>query len=107
MYKIRDGANLRSGVTFEGEFDLLRRDAAPVVGHPNKAHAAVLDFDRHARGPSIDRVIQQLPHDRHGTFDNLAGCDAGGDFRRENVDGGHAFECKGSRLLWAAQAGTW
>ena len=84
-------ANLRGGVTLEGEHGVVAHHAASVVDHLDQLAAARLDVDANATGPGIERVLQQLFRDRCGALDDLAGGDLVGYIFGENVDAAHRY----------------
>ena len=68
-------AELAGGMAQKGGGQLLRRDAAAVVRHPDKAHAAPLDLHHHGGGPGVDGVFHQLFHHAGRPFHHFAGGD--------------------------------
>ena len=69
------GAQLAGGVAEEGGLQLLRRDAAAVVGHPQKGHPPVGDLHRDGAGPRVNGVLHELLGHRRGALHHLAGGD--------------------------------
>ena len=58
---------------------VLRRHAAAVVRHAQKAHAAASDLDGDVPRAGVDGVFDQLLHGRGRPLDDLAGRDEVGD----------------------------
>ena len=52
-----------------------------VVGDADEAHAAVLEVDRDPARAGVERVLDELLHDRRRALDDLAG----GDLHRERL----------------------
>ena len=75
-------AELTGGVAQKGGGQLLRRNAAAVVCHPDQAHAAPLDLHHNGGGSGVDGVFHQLLHNRGGALHHLAGGDQVGHMRR-------------------------
>jgi hypothetical protein len=63
-------------VRCERERQLGRGDPAAVVNHADQLTASVFDFDDDVGRAGIDRVLDQLLHDRRRPLDDLAGGDA-------------------------------
>lgn len=82
--EIGNGEDLARGVPFEGDGNLLRRDAGAVVGDPDRLLAAAPQIDGDVRGARVDGVLQQLLHDGRGPLDDLAGGDLRGNLMGEN-----------------------
>ena len=57
----------------KGGGQLLRRNAAAVVGDADVGQAAVLDLRHDGGGPGVDGVLQQLFDDAGGTFHHFSG----------------------------------
>ena len=75
-------AELAGGVAQKGGGQLLRRDAAAVVRHPDQAHAAPLDLHHNGGGSGVDGVFHQFFYNRGGALHHLAGGDQVGHMRR-------------------------
>ena len=75
-------AELTGGVAQKGSGQLLRRDAAAVVCHPDQAHAAPLDLHHDGGGSGVDGVFHQLLYNGGGALHHLAGGDQVGHMRR-------------------------
>ena len=73
--EVLGGAQLAGGVAEKGGGQLLRRDAAAVVGDPDGGHAAVLDLHRYGGGTGVYGVFQKLLHHAGGTLDHFTGGD--------------------------------
>ena len=73
----------------EGGGQLVRRDAAAVVGDPDQGHAAVLQFYHHRRRAGVDGVFDQFLYHAGGAFDHLAGRDQIRNVGGELPDRGH------------------
>ena len=66
---------LAGGVAEEGGRQLLRRDAAAVVGDTDEGHAAVLDLHHQGGRARVDGVLHQLLDHAGGPLHHLAGGD--------------------------------
>ena len=73
--QVGGGAELAGGMAQKGGGQLLRRDAAAVIGDAKIGEAAVLDLRRHGGRAGINGVFQQLLHHAGGTLHHLAGGD--------------------------------
>ena len=73
---------LAGGVAQKGGGQLLRRNAAAVVRHPDQAHAAPLDLHHDGGGSGVDGVFHQLLYNGGGALHHLAGGDQVGYMRR-------------------------
>ena len=60
--------------------------ARAVVAHANQRLAAVLQLDPDGVRAGIERVLDELLHDRTRTLDDFAGRDLIGDIPREQLD---------------------
>ena len=69
------GAQLAGGVAEKGGFQLGSRDAAAVVGHPQKCHPPVGDLHRHGGGPRVNGVLHELLGHGGGPLHHLTGSD--------------------------------
>ena len=76
-------AQLAGGVAQKRGRQLLRRDAAAVVRHPQVRHAAVLQLHGYGGRPGVQGVLQQLLAHAGGAFHHLAGSDEIGDMGRQ------------------------
>ena len=84
--QIGGGADLAGGVAQEGGGQLLRRDAAAVVGDADIGQAAALDLRHDGGRARVDGVLQQLLHDAGGTLHHLAGGDKIRHMGRQTLD---------------------
>ena len=66
---------LAGGVAEEGGGQLLRRDAAAVVGDTDEGHAAVLDLHHQGGRARVNGVLHQLLDHAGGPLHHLAGGD--------------------------------
>ena len=62
-------------MTGEGQLEIHRRHAAPIVGDAHQAHATLLQLDAHTARTSIECILHQLLDDGGGTLDHLARSD--------------------------------
>ena len=69
------GAQLAGGVAEKGGLQLGSRNAAAVVGHPQKCHPPVGDLHRHGGGPRVNGVLHELLGHGGGPLHHLAGGD--------------------------------
>ena len=69
---------LRRGVTQEGQFDLIRRDAAAVVGDLDEFPAAATYLDVDGSGAGVEGVFYQFLDHRSRSLDHFASGDLGG-----------------------------
>ena len=82
--QIRDFAG---GVAFEGDRQLVGRDAHAVVFHRNQPHTACGQAQGDLRRAGIQRVVHQLAHDGGGALDDLASGDLADQLVGEFADG--------------------
>ena len=75
-------ADLARRVTGERERRIVGAHAFAVVAHPDQAQAAVLELDDDAARARVERVLDELLHDRRRTLDHLAGRDLRRELRR-------------------------
>ena len=73
--QIGGGTELAGGMAQKGGRQLLRRNAAAVVGDADVGQAAVLDLRHDGGGSRVDGVLQQFFDDAGGTLHHLAGGD--------------------------------
>ena len=73
--KVFLGGQLAGGVLAKGQLKVVCVHAGAVVGAADQLDAAVGDIEVDPRRGGVDAVLQQLLHDRGGTFDHLAGGD--------------------------------
>ena len=92
--QIGGGTELAGGMAQKGGGQLLRRNAAAVVGDADVGQAAVLDLRHDGGGARVDGVLQQLFDDAGGTLHHLAGGDKIRHMGRQALDLRH-----GSSLL--------
>ena len=69
------GDDLACGVRHDRETQLLRGHARTVVGHTDELFSAILDGDRDACRPGVDRIVDQLLDHAGRPFDDLASRD--------------------------------
>ena len=82
--------NFARRVAFQTEQRVVPAHAGAVVGHPDEAASAGLDFDGDARGLGVERVFNEFLHDTGRALDHLAGGDLIGDLLGEQADAVHA-----------------
>ena len=70
--QFRQITDLAGGVPFQGQGQLLRRDAAAIVLHGDAAHSPGREPDRDLGGAGIQRVVHQFAHHRGGPLHHLA-----------------------------------
>ena len=63
--------------------------ARAVVGHANERRAAPLELHLDARGPRVERVLDELLDDARGALDHLAGGDLVREVGRQRLDAAH------------------
>ena len=79
-------ANLAGGVTGQGQRQVIGRNAAAVVAHPQQLDAALLDVDINALGTGVEAVFQQLLDHRSRALDHLTGGNLVRQSRAEQLD---------------------
>ena len=79
--KILRRAELAGSMAQKRGGQLLRRDTAAVVRHPDQAHAAPLDLHHNGGGTGVNGVFHQLLDHGSRALDHLAGGDEIGDMR--------------------------
>ena len=85
--QIIERGDLAGGVAGECQGQLRCADPAPVIAHPNEAHAAALDVDLDSRGARIEGVLNQLLDDRGRPLDDLAGGDLVNELAGKHANG--------------------
>ena len=63
---------LAGRVTFDRKGELVRGDARSVIGHVDAGETAFLEGDRHGGRARVERVLDQLLHDRGRALDDLS-----------------------------------
>ena len=97
-------ADLRRGVAFDGEQRVVVRHSASVVAHFDPFAAAVFEDDVDRARAGVDRVFDQLFHDRRGPFHDLSGGDLIHQFRREHTNRGHEAFYLLASPAWLAES---
>ena len=87
--QIVGGAQLGSGVAFEGEQRVIAIHSVAVVGNANQLPSARLNLDSNAAGASVEGVLQQLLHHRGRPVHNLARGDLVGNLVGKYADAAH------------------
>ena len=82
---------LAGGMAEKGGGKLLRRDAAPVVRHPDKGHAPPLNLHHHRRRTGVHGVFHQLLDHTCRTLHHLTGGNQVRHMGRELFDMGHGL----------------
>ena len=77
-------------MALDGQGQLLRRNAGPIIGYLHQDPARRGDFHRYGFCTGIQGIFHQFFYHRGGTFDYFPGGDLAGNFRRQNSDG-HTF----------------
>ena len=72
-------------------FEVVFRDAAPVVRHADELFAALFHLDDDLFRARVDRVFHQLFYDRIRAVDHFARRDTVVDVRRQEIDLCHLF----------------
>src|SRR6266850_5771719 len=78
-------ANLARRVALQRELRVFPIHPRAVVAHADQVLAAILQLDPDRMRAGIERVLDQLLHDRCGALDDLAGCDLIGDIPGEHL----------------------
>ena len=86
---------LGGGVALHRERELVRRDAAAIVGDRDQRPPAAAQLDRDPRRTGIDRVLDQLLDRGRRPLDHLTGGDPVDHAWRQGADGWHW--CSGAR----------
>jgi len=87
MLQLLGRADLRGGVTLEGQGRFGRGDAAAIVNDANEPFAAIRNLHANVGGSRVQAVLDELFHHGRGPFHDLARCDLIGYIRRKNLDG--------------------
>ncbi|MNO78533.1 hypothetical protein D3C76_696780 [compost metagenome] len=87
-------ADLAGGVTGQGQRQVVGRNAAAIVTHPQQLDAALLHFHVDTPGAGVQAVLQQFLGDRSWPLDNLAGGNLVGQPRAEQLDARTATHCE-------------
>ena len=80
--EVLGAADLAGGMAFEAEQGVIAAHAETIIGDPDQAAAARLDFHGQARGLRIQRVLDQFLHHAGRPFHHFAGGDLVGDLFR-------------------------
>ncbi|MNL16811.1 hypothetical protein D3C87_1378670 [compost metagenome] len=75
LFKVFQVANLAGGVTGQRQRQVIGRDAAAIVTHPQQLDPALLDINIDALGAGVEAVFQQFLDHRGRTFNHLTGGD--------------------------------
>ena len=86
-FQIVQAGDLAGGVALERRGQLRGFDAAAVVFHGNEPYAAGQQAHGDLRGPGVQRVVQQLAHDRGGALDDFAGRNLADEFVGQFANG--------------------
>ncbi len=78
--------NLARRVTGHGQRQLIGGDAATIVGHANKLHAALFQHNVDLAGRRVHGIFQQLLDHAGGALDHLSGGDLVDHARRQGLD---------------------
>jgi len=76
-------------VALEGHPRVVPVHPAPVVGDPHEREPALVGVHRDARGPRVERVLDQLLHHGGGALHHLAGGDLVDETGGQEADAGH------------------
>jgi hypothetical protein len=76
-------------VALEGEQRVVAVHPGTVVRDPHEREAPFLHVDRDGAGARVERVLDELLHDRRGTLDDLARGDLVHEPGREDMDARH------------------
>jgi hypothetical protein len=79
-------ADLAGGVTGQRQRQVIGRNAATVVAHPQQFDAALLNIDVDAPGTGVEAVFQQLLDHRSRAFNHLTGGNLVRQSRAEQLD---------------------
>ena len=89
-------ADLARRVAGERENGVASTHALAVVAHPDRAQAAFLELDDDAPRAGVERVLEELFHDRRRPLDDLAGRDLDRERLRQHANAsGAARLCRG------------
>jgi len=86
MLKVVDRFDLRCGVRFDAEPEILAVHARTIVDDANGAHAAVRNVNGNGVCAGVDCVVQELAHDGKRPVDYLAGRNLACDGIPQQVD---------------------
>ena len=81
--------NLAGGVPGQRQRQVIGRNAAAIIAHPQQLDAALLDVDVNAFGTGVEAVFQQLLDHRRRSLHHLAGGDLVRQPWAEQLDAGH------------------
>ena len=96
---------LGGGVALHRERELVRRDAAAIVGDRDQRSPAAAQLHRDPRRPGIDRVLDQLLDRGRGPLDHLTGGDPVDHAWRQGADGWHWCSAGRRRLATGSMPG--
>ncbi|MNI23721.1 hypothetical protein D3C73_773170 [compost metagenome] len=86
LFKVFQIADLAGGVSRQGQRQVIGRNAAAIVAHPQQLDAAQLHIDVDALGAGVEAVFQQLLDHRSRAFNHLTGSNLVRQTRAEELD---------------------
>ena len=96
---------LGGGVALHRQRELVRRDAAAIVGDRDQRSPAVAELHRDPGRPGVDRVLDQLLDRGRGPLDHLTGGDPVDHAWRQRTDDWHGCSAGRRRLATASMPG--
>jgi hypothetical protein len=90
-------------VPLEREHGVVAHHARAVIADANRLPPAVLDRDVDRLGAGVQRVLDQLFHDRRRAFDDLARGDLIGDVARQDGDARWRSDGHGAKATGASR----
>ncbi len=95
--------DLAGGMPLDRELRVLGVHALAVVFDADQLLAPQLDRDRDAGRGRVERVLDQLLHDRGRALDDLAGGNLVREVQRQTMDAGHGFRVPGAGFRGSVQ----
>ncbi|MNL13100.1 hypothetical protein D3C87_1339920 [compost metagenome] len=86
LFEVFQVADLAGGVSRQGQRQVIGRNAAAIVAHPQQLDAAQLHIDVDALGAGVEAVFQQLLDHRRRAFNHFTGGNLVRQTRAEELD---------------------
>jgi hypothetical protein len=86
LFKVFQVTNLAGGVTGQSQRQVIGRNAAAIVAHPQQLDAALLHIDIDAFGTGVEAILQQLLDHRGRALDHFTGGNLVRQPRAEQLD---------------------
>ena len=91
-FQLGQACDLAGGMAAQRQRHFCARNAMPVVVDRDLAHAAGRQAHGDLRGTCVERIVDQLLHDRRGPLDHFTSCDLADQLVGQLLDRTHAEE---------------